>query len=114
MNLRLNRIGQLSASLFAAALLVANPSFTSAQTERMPKRMAVLRELLPSASRHVILYNPENVSKPPEAARNVERARELGLDAKAVQFRTAEDIERAFSAFATNRRDALVVLTEQR
>jgi len=27
---------------------------------------------LPSASRLVVLYNPENVSKPPEAARTVE------------------------------------------
>src|SRR5437879_10759892 len=80
----------------------------------MPKRMAVFRELLPSAFRLVVIYNPENVSKSPEAARAVELAKELGLDAKAVQFRTAEDIERAFSAFATARPDGLVVLTEQR
>ena len=87
---------------------------TCITSELMPKRMAVFRELLPSASRLVVLYNPENVSKPPEAARLVELAKELGLDAKAVQFRTAEDIERAFSAFATDRPDGLVVLTEQR
>ena len=87
---------------------------TCITSELLPKRMAVFRELLPSASRLVVLYNPENVSKPPEAARAVELAKELGLDAKAVQFRTAEDIERAFSAFATDRPDGLVVLTEQR
>jgi putative ABC transport system substrate-binding protein len=87
---------------------------TCLTSELMPKRMAVFRELLPSASRLVVLYNPENVSKPPEAARTVELAKELGLDAKAVEFRTAEDIERAFSAFATDRPDGLVVLTEQR
>ena len=87
---------------------------TCITSELMPKRMAVLRELLPSASRVVVLYNPENVSKPPEAAGAVELAKKLGLDAKAVQFRTAEDIERAFSAFATDRPDGLVVLTEQR
>jgi putative ABC transport system substrate-binding protein len=87
---------------------------TCVTSELLPKPMAVLRELLPSASRVVVLYNPENVSKPPEAARAVELAKELGLDAKAVQFRTAEDIERAFSAFATDRPDGLVVLTEQR
>jgi putative ABC transport system substrate-binding protein len=87
---------------------------TCITSELMPKRMAVFRQLLPSASRLVVLYNPENVSKPPEAARTVEFAKELGLDAKAVQFRTAEDIERAFSAFATDRPDGLVVLTEQR
>jgi putative ABC transport system substrate-binding protein len=87
---------------------------TCITSELMPKRMAVFRELLPSASRLVVLYNPENVSKSPEAAGTVELAKELGLDAKAVQFRTAEDIERAFSAFATDRPDGLVVLTEQR
>src|SRR5438477_2643357 len=87
---------------------------TCITSELLPKRMAVFRELLPSASRLLVLYNPENVSKPPEAARAVELAKELGLDAKAVQFRTAEDIERAFSAFAADRPDGLVVLTEQR
>jgi putative tryptophan/tyrosine transport system substrate-binding protein len=87
---------------------------TCMTSEMLPKRLAVFRELLPSASRLVVLYNPENVSKPPEAARAVELAKEWGLDAKAIQFRTAEDIERAFSAFATDRPDGLVVLTEQR
>jgi putative tryptophan/tyrosine transport system substrate-binding protein len=87
---------------------------TCVTSELLPKRLAVFRELLPSASRLAILYNPENVSKPPEAARAVELAKELGLDAKAVQFRSAEDIDAAFSAFATDRPDGLVVLTEQR
>src|SRR5205823_11579576 len=87
---------------------------TCITSELMPKRIALFRELLPSASRLVVIYNPENVSKPPEAARTVELAKELGLDAKAVEFRTAEDIERAFSAFATDRPDGVVVLTEQR
>jgi hypothetical protein len=44
--------------------------------------MGLFRELLPSASRVVVLFNPENVSKPPEAARTVELAKELGLDAR--------------------------------
>jgi putative tryptophan/tyrosine transport system substrate-binding protein len=87
---------------------------TCITSELLPKRLAVFYELLPSASRLVVLYNPENVSKPPEAAHAVELAKELGLDAKAVQFRTAEDIERTFSAFATDRPDGLIVLTEQR
>ena len=87
---------------------------TCLTSELMPKRMAVFRELLPSAARLVVLHNPENVSKPDEAARTVELAKELGLDAKAVEFRTAEDIERAFATFATDRPDGVVVLTEQR
>src|SRR5215212_4531015 len=87
---------------------------TCLTSELMPKRVAVFRELIPSASRLVVLYNPENVSKPFEAARTVEFAKELGLDAKAIQFRTAEDIERAFTTFAADRPDGLIVLTEQR
>ena len=87
---------------------------TCLTSELMPKRMAVFRELLPSAARLVVLHNPENVSKPDEAARTVELAKELGLDAKAIEFRTAEDIERAFATFATDRPDGVVVLTEQR
>src|SRR5215475_88920 len=87
---------------------------TCLTTELLPKRLELFRELLPSASRLAVLYNPENVSKPPEAARSVELARDLGLDAKAVQFRTADDIEAAFSAFAADHPDGLVVLTEQR
>src|SRR4051812_13961305 len=87
---------------------------TCLTSELMPKRLAVFRELLPSASRVVILYNPENVSKPPEAARTVELAKELGLEAKAVQFRTAEDIESAFALFAAEHPDGVAVLTEQR
>jgi putative ABC transport system substrate-binding protein len=87
---------------------------TCITSELLPKRLAVFRELLPSASRLAVLYNPENVSKPPEAARTVELAKAMGLDAKAVQFRTAEDIEVAFSAFVADRPDGIIVLTEQR
>jgi putative tryptophan/tyrosine transport system substrate-binding protein len=87
---------------------------TCLTSELMPKRMAVFRELLPSIRRIAILYNPENVSKPDEAARTVAFARELGLDARTVEFRMAEDIERAFAAFAADRPDGVVVLTEQR
>jgi putative tryptophan/tyrosine transport system substrate-binding protein len=87
---------------------------TCLTSELMPKRLAVFRELLPSATRIAILYNPENVSKPPEAAHMVELAKDLGLDGKAFHFRTAEDIERAFSTFSTDRPDGVAVLTEQR
>src|SRR5215813_13237892 len=71
---------------------------TCLTSELMPKRMAVFRELLPSLTRIAVLYNPENVSKPDEAARTVVLAREQGLYARAIEFRTAEDIERAFAA----------------
>jgi putative ABC transport system substrate-binding protein len=73
---------------------------TCLTSEMMPKRLAIFRELLPSATRLAILYNPENVSKPPEVAQMVELAKELGLEGKAFQFRTAEDIKRVFSALA--------------
>ena len=75
---------------------------TCITSELMPKRMAVFRELLPSASRLVVLYNPENVSKPPEAARTVALAKELGLDAKAVQFRMAKTSSAPFPRECSN------------
>jgi putative tryptophan/tyrosine transport system substrate-binding protein len=87
---------------------------TCLTSELMQKRMAVFRELLPSLTRIAVLYNPENISKPDEAARTVALAREQGLDAHSMQFRTAEDIERAFAAFAADRPDGVAVLTEQR
>ena len=87
---------------------------TCLTSELMPKRMAVFRELLPSLTRIAVLYNPENVSKPDEAARTVALAREQGLAARAIEFRTAEDIERAFAALAADRPDGIFVLTEQR
>jgi putative ABC transport system substrate-binding protein len=83
-------------------------------SELMPKRMAVFRELLPSLTRITVLYNPENVSKPDEAAHTVALAQEQGLDARTIEFRTSDDIERAFAAFAADRPDGVVVLTEQR
>ena len=57
---------------------------TCVTSELMPKRLAVFRELLPAATKIAILYNPENVSKPPEAAQMVELAKELGLAGIAV------------------------------
>jgi putative tryptophan/tyrosine transport system substrate-binding protein len=83
-------------------------------SELMPKRMALFRELLPSLRRIAVLYNPENVSKPDEAARTVALAREQGLEPRAIEFRTADDIERAFAALDADRPDGLVVLTETR
>ena len=71
--------------------------------------MAVFRELLPAASRVVVLYNPENVSKPPEAARTVELAKELGLGAK--RFSSARPRHRArVFPFAADRPDGLPCL----
>src|SRR5437660_9123036 len=52
---------------------------TCITSELMPKRMAVFRELLPSASRLVVLYNSENVSKPPEAAGNCRTRERAGF-----------------------------------
>jgi putative tryptophan/tyrosine transport system substrate-binding protein len=87
---------------------------TCLTSELMPKRMEVFRELLPSLTRIAVLYNPDNVSKPDEAARTIALARKQGLGARAIEFRTAEDIERAFAALAADRPDGVFVLTEQR
>jgi len=67
---------------------------TCLTSELMPKRMGIFRELLPSASRVVVLFNPENVSKPPEAARTVELATGTEtLDFLGYSFRFERDLK---------------------
>src|SRR5262245_11657749 len=52
---------------------------TCLTTELTPKRVALLREAVPKVSRVGLLYNPANVSKPPEAERTRIAAQGLGL-----------------------------------
>jgi len=75
---------------------------TCITSELMPKRMAVFLELCRRRpASWSFTTQRTSVKSPPSGAPLFELAKELGLDAKAVQFRTPEDIERAFSAFAT-------------
>jgi ABC-type uncharacterized transport system substrate-binding protein len=77
--------------------------------ELVPKRLELLRELVPKASRVAVLVNPSNISgerteKEVEAA-----ARALGLQTQIFKASTNRDIDEAFAALVRGRADALFV-----
>ncbi len=85
---------------------------TCLTTELTPKRVALLRETVPRASRVGLLYNPANVSKPTEAERTRLAAQGMGLKIQMQEVLEADDFERAFSAFVRERAEAVIVLDE--
>jgi putative ABC transport system substrate-binding protein len=82
---------------------------SAAVTEIFPKRVQLLKELVPRAARIGGLMNMSNPALPPQW-REVEKAtRALGLEPHLLDVRRAEDLEPAFDAAVRHRVDALVV-----
>jgi putative ABC transport system substrate-binding protein len=80
--------------------------------ELLGKRLELLHELIPGATRIAALVNPaaatgENTLKDLEVA-----ARAIGLQIQVVPASTRQQIDAAFAAFARNRPDALFISTE--
>ena len=79
--------------------------------ELSAKRLQLLKEVVPKASRAAFLWNgnPGGVLgfKETEAA-----ARKLGLTLQSFEAKAAADVPPAFSAMKTHRADALIVLTD--
>jgi putative tryptophan/tyrosine transport system substrate-binding protein len=83
--------------------------FISFTSELEPKRVELIREIVPNAARIAAMYNMAN---PVFSARwqQMERvARSLGIQAQLLDVRAPEDLERAFSAASAQRADALIV-----
>ena len=78
-------------------------------TELLAKRLELLRELLPRASRIALLINADNVVSEIEADDMEMLARAAGLRLIIVKANAATGFEGAFSAAATDRADALLV-----
>jgi ABC-type uncharacterized transport system substrate-binding protein len=77
--------------------------------ETYPKRVDLLRELVPGAARIAALFNMSNPAVP-AAWKEVEMAaRSVGIQAQLLDARKPEDLEPAFSAATRQRADALVV-----
>ena len=85
---------------------------TCVTTELSPKRVAFLREAVPNASRLGLLFNPANVAKPFDAERTQRTAQGMGLKIQSQEVLEPSDLDRAFSAFARERAEALIVLDE--
>jgi ABC-type uncharacterized transport system substrate-binding protein len=82
---------------------------SAAVTDIYPKRVQLLMEMVPKATRIGVLLNMSNPALPPQW-REVEKAsRSRGLETQLLDVRKAADLEPAFDLAVRQRVDALVV-----
>ena len=74
------------------------------------KRLAILKEIIPSASRVAVLYNPTNPTNPRQLKLTQDAARTLGITVLALDIRAAADLERAASVIEKERPHALLAI----
>jgi putative ABC transport system substrate-binding protein len=78
--------------------------------ELTAKRLSLLRELVPAASRVAVLVNPANATNVETALREVgAAARAIGLQIQVLNASTVREINAAFETLAHERPDALFV-----
>jgi len=80
-----------------------------ANTTKLPKRLEVLRELLPSAEKVAFLLNPEAPSLETQLRDADIAARTLGFRLEIVYARTPDEIDKAFSALIERQPHALLL-----
>ena len=78
-------------------------------TEIYPKRVELLKELVPRAARIAALFNMSNPAIPVQWKEVDLAARSLGVQAQLLDVRKLEDLRPAFDAAIRQRADALVV-----
>jgi putative ABC transport system substrate-binding protein len=79
-------------------------------SEVVAKRLGLLRELVPAATRIAVLVNPVNTTITETTVREVEAAgRTMGLQLQFFNASTTREIDTVFAAFARERPDALFV-----
>ena len=74
------------------------------------KRVQLLKEMVPAASRMAVLVNPANPGSMPQIKPAEEAAERLGVSLQTFRASRAEDIDRAFTEMKAQRPDALLVL----
>jgi putative ABC transport system substrate-binding protein len=79
-------------------------------TTLMPKRLELLREMLPAASKIALLVNPDNPAILREDTSTVPpAARQLGLEVVTLNTKTDNEMERAFMTAAEQHVSAVVI-----
>jgi ABC-type uncharacterized transport system substrate-binding protein len=79
-------------------------------TELVAKRLELLRELVPKATRVTVLVNPANTANAEPTLRDVEpAARAMALQIQVLNASTSREIDAAFTTFVRERPDALFV-----
>jgi len=81
-------------------------------TDLVPKRLALLQQLVPSAARVGVLWNPSNASTAPQLKAVQGAAPALGLTIVPIDVKGPKrgDLDRAFATIAQERLGALLVL----
>lgn len=77
-----------------------------------PKRLQLVKEIIPSASRVALLWNPDNISNGVILEQMQAAAPALGLAFTAVEARDAAGIENAFVTMQRERPDAVLVTSD--
>jgi putative ABC transport system substrate-binding protein len=77
-----------------------------------PKRLQLIKEIIPSAARVALLWNPDNVSNNVILEQLRAAAPGLGLAFTAVEARNASDFASAFAILARQRPDAVVLTSD--
>jgi ABC-type uncharacterized transport system substrate-binding protein len=81
-------------------------------TELVTKRLELLRQLVPGATRIAVLVNPSYAAATKVTLRDVEpAARAIGVQIQMLEADTSRDIDAAFATFVRERPDALFVAT---
>ena len=79
-------------------------------SELLAKRVGVLRELLPGATRLGVLINPADASRAGSVANEVQAAaRSMGQQVHVLKASTSDEIDAAFATFVRDRPDGLFV-----
>ena len=76
------------------------------------KRLQVLRDAIPTASRLALLWNPNNVSSAAMLDELWRTTPFFGMSLTPVEARTADDFPKAFAAMASNRPDAVLMTND--
>ena len=78
-------------------------------TEVAAKRLELLREMVPAATRVAVLVSPDDVTSEPTVRDMSAGARAMGLQIQVLNADTSREIEAAFARLARERSDALFV-----
>jgi putative tryptophan/tyrosine transport system substrate-binding protein len=85
---------------------------SSLSVDLTAKRMQLLKEAIPAASRVAVIWNPKDQGAQLAAPDAKAAAEKLGLRFQSVEVATPADIEGAFSRFRTEQPDALFVIND--
>jgi len=79
-------------------------------SEAVPKRLGLLRDLVPGAKRVAVIINPSNVATAEVTSKEVQKvAGDFGLQMQTLNATSSDEINAAFAAIARERAEALFV-----